>query len=67
VAGGQNLTFGRTLGVPKPASNSVLEAIDSHVPEQYAFYRTVIYLPHGAKYNPEQAPEHGVSELALVI
>jgi len=51
----------------KPGRNSVLEAIDSQVPEQYAFYRIVIHLPHGAKYNPEGMPENGVSELARVI
>ena len=31
------------------------QAIDSRPVGGYAFYRTVIYLPHAAKYNPEQA------------
>jgi len=41
-----------------PASS---QPIDSRSAPAVRFYRTVIYLPHGAKYNPEQGLESSVS------
>src|SRR5690348_16444022 len=51
-------TLGATSKTSHPASS---QPIDSRSAPAVRFYRTVIYLPHGAKYNPEQGLESSVS------